>query len=334
MRAMVLSEQGAELQLEEVPTPEPGPGEVRLKVSACGICRTDLHVLDGDGELTDPKLPLVMGHQIVGVVDAFGDQATADSSELSEGDLVGVPWLGSTCGECRFCNMGQENLCDHAEFTGYDRDGGFAEYCTADVGFCFPIPQSYPDRQAAPLLCAGLIGYRSVRKVDERAERIGLYGFGSAAHILCQVLVDRGKEIYAFTRRGDTSAQSFAEELGATWAGHSEQRPPDTLDAAIIFAPVGPLVPEALKSLRKGGEVVCAGIHMSDIPSFPYDILWGERSVESVANLSRQDGDFLQIAPQVPVETEVTTFGLEEVNDALEALRGGDFNGSGVLLID
>jgi propanol-preferring alcohol dehydrogenase len=331
---MVLRQQGAELQLEEVPTPEPGPGEVRLKVSACGICRTDLHVLDGDGELTDPALPLIMGHQIVGVVDAFGNPATADASELSEGDLVGVPWLGSTCGECRFCNMGQENLCDRAEFTGYDRNGGFAEYCTADVNFCFPIPQTYPDRQAAPLLCAGLIGYRSFRKVDERAERIGLYGFGSAAHILCQVLVDRDKDIYAFTRPGDTSAQSFAEDLGATWAGHSEQRPPEALDAAIIFAPVGPLVPEALRSLRKGGEVVCAGIHMSDIPSFPYDILWGERSVESVANLSREDGDFLQIAPQVPVETEVTTFGLEEANEALEALREGDFNGSGVLLID
>lgn len=332
MRAMVLTEQGAPLQERDIPKPTPESDEVLLKVRACGICRTDLHVLDGDGELTDPDLPLVMGHQIVGEVVDFGSDAQR-SSDLKVGDRVGVPWLGSTCGDCRFCRMDRENLCDDGQFTGYDLNGGFAEFCTADPHFCFPIPDGYPDEQAAPLLCAGLIGYRSWRMTGDPVDKVGLYGFGSAAHILCQVLVDRGKEIYAFTRPGDESAQEFARSLGASWAGGSETQPPDSLDASIIFAPVGPLVPEALRATRKGGTVVCAGIHMSPIPEFTYDLLWGERQLRSVANLTRRDGDFLQIAPEVPVRTEVTTFDLTEANDALEALRHGDFNGSGVLTL-
>lgn len=332
MRAMVLTEQGAPLEQRELPKPEPKQGEVLLAVRACGICRTDLHVLDGDGELTEPNLPLVMGHQIVGEVVGFGPD-TESSTGLEIGDRVGVPWLGSTCGSCRFCQMDRENLCDDGKFTGYDRNGGFAEYCTADPHFCFPIPDGYPDEQVAPLLCAGLIGYRSWRMTGDHVESVGLYGFGSAAHILCQVLVERGKDVYAFTRPGDESAQRFAEDLGAVWAGGSETQPPESLDASIIFAPVGALVPEALRATRKGGTVVCAGIHMSPIPEFPYDILWGERQLRSVANLTRRDGDFLEIAPEVPVETEVTTFDLTDANEALRALRHGDFNGSGVLTI-
>lgn len=332
MRAMVLTEQGAPLEQRELPKPEPNRGEVLLAVRACGICRTDLHVLDGDGELTEPDLPLVMGHQIVGEVVGFGPD-TESSVGLEFGDRVGVPWLGSTCGSCRFCQMERENLCDNGEFTGYDRNGGFAEYCTADPHFCFPIPDGYPDEQVAPLLCAGLIGYRSWRMTGDHVHNVGLYGFGSAAHILCQVLVEQGKDVYAFTRPGDSSAQRFAEDLGAVWAGGSETQPPESLDASIIFAPVGPLVPEALRATRKGGTVVCAGIHMSPIPEFSYDILWGERQLRSVANLTRRDGEFLEIAPEVPVETEVTTFDLTEANEALQALRHGDFNGSGVLTV-
>jgi propanol-preferring alcohol dehydrogenase len=312
----------------DLPVPTPNAHQLLLKVHACGICRTDLHILDG--ELTDPKLPLVMGHQIVGTVEAIGDQVTG----FSQGQRVGVPWLGQTCQHCRYCNSGQENLCDQAEFTGYTLDGGYAEYAVADAQFCFPLPEDYPDLQVAPLLCAGLIGYRSYRMTGD-AEKIGFYGFGAAAHILIQVARHQGRQIYAFTRPGDTSAQEFARKLGAVWAGGSDQAPPELLDAAIIFAPVGALVPAALKAIRKGGNVVCAGIHMSEIPAFPYDILWEERSICSVANLTRQDGEeFLAIAPQVPIQTEVTQFSLQQANEALEALRNGEFNGSAVLVMD
>jgi propanol-preferring alcohol dehydrogenase len=312
----------------DLPVPTPNAHQLLLKVHACGICRTDLHILDG--ELTHPKLPLVMGHQIVGTVEAIGDQVTG----FSQGQRVGVPWLGQTCQHCRYCNSGQENLCDQAEFTGYTLDGGYAEYAVADAQFCFPLPEDYPDLQVAPLLCAGLIGYRSYRMAGD-AEKIGFYGFGAAAHILIQVARHQGRQIYAFTRPGDTSAQEFARKLGAVWAGGSDQAPPELLDAAIIFAPVGALVPAALKAIRKGGNVVCAGIHMSEIPAFPYDILWEERSICSVANLTRQDGEeFLAIAPQVPIQTEVTQFSLQQANEALEALRNGEFNGSAVLVMD
>ncbi|MFB6350392.1 MAG: zinc-dependent alcohol dehydrogenase family protein, partial [Bradymonadaceae bacterium] len=276
------------------------------------------------------KLPVIPGHQLVGVVEAVGE--AVDGYEV--GQHVGVPWLGSTCGECAFCESGRENLCDEAKFTGYDIDGGFAEYTVADAHFCFPIPESYPDLQAAPLLCAGLIGYRSWRKAGN-PERVGFYGFGSASHILAQVADHEGSEVYAFTRPGDEEGQAFARDLGAVWAGGSDTQPPEPLDAAIIFAPVGDLVPESLRALRKGGRCICAGIHMSEIPSFPYEILWGEREIRSVANLTRRDGvEFLELAPEVPVETEITTFDLGEANEALEALREGTFNGSGVLTID
>ena len=327
MKAMVLEKQGEELKLKDIKIPEPGSSQIQLKVSHCGICRTDLHILDGD--LDEPNLPLVPGHQIVGTVEKLGQEV----SGFEKGQKVGVPWLGKTCGECEFCQNGQENLCDHAKFTGYDIDGGFAEYAVADSQFCFPLPQDYPGVQAAPLLCAGLIGYRSFRKAGD-GQKIGFYGFGSAAHILTQVANFRNRRVYAFTRPGDTKAQNFALEKGAVWAGPSDKLPPEKLDAAIIFAPVGPLVPQALRALKKGGKIVCAGIHMSEIPSFPYDILWEERSIESVANLTRQDGtEFLELAPKVPVESNVTVYPLEKANEALQDLREGNFEGSAVLRI-
>jgi propanol-preferring alcohol dehydrogenase len=325
MKAMVLEEPGTKLKLEDKPDPSPDKGQVLIKVHVCGVCRTDLHVVDG--ELKNPKLPLIPGHQIVGEVVDNGEGA----DRFNTGDLVGVPWLGWSCGECYYCTTGQENLCDYAKYTGYQIDGGFAEMTVADERFCFPIPEEYPDHQAAPLLCAGLIGYRSYRKAGE-GKRIGFYGFGAAAHILAQVAEHDNREVYAFTRKGDAESQEFARKLGAVWAGNSEEKPPEWLDAAIIFAPVGKLVPAALRAVRKGGTVVCAGIHMSDIPSFPYDILWGERSVKSVANLTRKDGhEFLQLAPRIPVKTEVTVYPLEKTNEALEDLRQGNFDGAAVI---
>ncbi|MFW5870708.1 MAG: zinc-dependent alcohol dehydrogenase family protein [Candidatus Sumerlaeota bacterium] len=328
MRAMILEEQNQPLEMREIDRPEPKAGQIRLKVRACGICRTDLHVMDGD--LEEPKLPLVMGHQIVGAVDTVGE----DVKGFSEGDRVGVPWLGWSCGECRYCRSGQENLCDHARYTGYQIDGGFAEYTVADARFCFPIPESYPDLQAAPLLCAGLIGYRSLRKTDD-AVKLGFYGFGASAHILIQVANYEKREVFAFTRPGDEESQDFARELGAVWAGGSDRQPPEALDAAILFAPVGKLVPAALRAVRKGGIVVCAGIHMSDIPTFPYKILWEERQVRSVANLTRRDGEeFLKLAPKVPIETTVHEYALEHTNQALDDLREGKFTGSAVIVVD
>jgi alcohol dehydrogenase, propanol-preferring len=326
MRAMVLEQAGQPLQLRERPIPVPQAGQVRLRVRACAVCRTDLHIVDG--ELSEPKLPLILGHQIVGVVDALGDQV----KDISLGDRLGVPWLGWTCGGCSYCRSGRENLCDQARFTGYQIDGGFAEYTVADARFCFPIPEGYPDDQAAPLLCGGLIGYRALRMAGE-ATHLGFYGFGSAAHILAQVARYQGRQVYAFTRAGDKLGQRFAQELGAVWSGSSDQLPPQALDAALIFAPVGALVPAALRAVAKGGRVVCAGIHMSEIPAFSYDLLWGERSLQSVANLTRQDGrDFLQLAPQIPVQTTTTTFSLEQANTALTQLRAGQLTGSGVLV--
>lgn len=328
MKAMVFTNPGKPLELREVPIPEPGKDQLLIRVRACGICRTDLHIIDG--ELGDPKLPLIPGHQIVGVVEKTGKHVAGHK----DGDKVGVPWLGRTCGECEFCRSGRENLCDQAQFTGYQIDGGFAEYTVADSRFCFPVPEGYPDTQAAPLLCAGLIGYRSYRMTGE-ARTLGFYGFGSAAHILTQVALNQGRRIYAFTRPGDTGGQKFARSKGAVWAGGSDELPPEKPDAAIIFAPAGPLVPQALKVVKKGGTVVCAGIHMSDIPSFPYKDLWEERSIRSVANLTRKDGEeFMKLAPEVPVQSEVTTYPLENANEALEDLRNGKFNGSGVLIIE
>ncbi|BBA69112.1 zinc-dependent alcohol dehydrogenase family protein [Geobacter sulfurreducens] len=328
MRAMLFEEVGKPLRPVRVPVPEPGPGEVLLKVHACGICRTDLHIVDG--ELTEPALPLIPGHQIVGSVAKLGDGV----ERFREGTRVGVPWLGATCGACRYCRSGRENLCDHARFTGYQRDGGFAEFTVADARFCFPIPEGYPDLQAAPLLCAGLIGYRSLVMAGE-GERLGIYGFGAAAHIVTQVARFRGWRVYAFTRPDDQAGQAFAREMGAVWAGASHERPPEELDAAIIFAPAGELVPAALRAVGKGGVVVCGGIHMSDIPPIPYDILWGERSIRSVANLTRRDGEeFLALAPKVPVRTEVTAYPLGAANEALDDLRSGRMRGAGVLVID
>lgn len=324
---MVLERQGEPLRLADVPAPEPGPGQVRLAVAACGVCRTDLHILDG--ELSEPKLPLIPGHQIVGTVDAAGRGA----ERFAPGDRVGVPWLGWTCGECRYCRAGRENLCDRARFTGYDIDGGYAERAVADERFCFPLPEGFPDDQAAPLLCAGLIGYRALRLVGD-AERIGLYGFGASAHILCQVAVHQGRRVFAFTRVGDVEGQAFARELGAEWAGASGEAPPDQLDGAIVFAPVGSLMTEALRASAKGARVISAGIHMSDIPSFPYEDLWGERVLGSVANLTRQDGEeFLALAPQVPVRTEVSVHPLEEANEALASIRDGSLKGAAVLRV-
>jgi propanol-preferring alcohol dehydrogenase len=328
MRAMVLFEPRQLLRLSEVPTPAPGAGQVLVKVSACGVCRTDLHLVDG--ELPRPKLPLVPGHEIVGRVATVGEGVAS----FKVGDRVGIPWLGWTCGECGFCRTQRENLCDAARFTGYTLDGGYAEFTVADARFCFPIPDSYSDAEAAPLLCAGLIGYRSLVKAGN-ARRLGLYGFGAAAHIVAQVARHQGREVFAFTRRGDTAAQQFATSLGAVWAGDSTASPPELLDAAILFAPAGELVPQALRAVAKGGTVVCGGIHMSDIPSFPYKILWEERTVCSVANLTRRDGEeFLALAPRVPVRTEVETFPLAEANEALRRLRDGKLRGAAVLMAD
>jgi propanol-preferring alcohol dehydrogenase len=324
-RAMVLEQPHSRLLLKEVSVPAPGPGQVLLKVHACGICRTDLHLVDG--ELPEPKLPIVPGHQIVGVVTEAG----AGVERPRVGDRVGVPWLGWTCGECLYCRTGRENLCDRARFTGYQIDGGYADYTTADSRFCFPIPEGYPDSQAAPLLCAGLIGYRCLQMAGE-GRRLGIYGFGSAGQILIQVARHRGQSVYAFTRPGDEEAQSFARELGADWVGPSDTLPPEPLDAAIIFAPAGELVPAALRAVAKGGTVVCGGIHMSDIPSFPYSILWGERVLRSVANLTRADGEeFLRLAPTIPVQSQVRVYPLEQANEALDDLREGRLRGSGVV---
>ena len=328
MRATVLQSVGEPLRAAEVPGPEVGPEGVLIRVRACAVCRTDLHVVDG--ELPHPKVPLIPGHQIVGTVEEVGERV----ERFAPGDRAGVPWLGYTDGECRYCRTGRENLCDNARFTGYQIDGGYAEYASADHRFCFSIPEGYRDLQAAPLLCAGLIGYRSLRMAGD-AERLGLYGFGASAHIIIQVAVHQGRRVFAFTREGDEEGQRFARGLGATWAGNSDERPPEELDAAIIFAPVGALVPAALRAVAKGGVVVCAGIHMTDIPTFPYEILWGERVVRSVANLTRRDGEeFLALAPGVPVRTEVTSFPLERANDALAALRLGEIRGAAVLVMD
>jgi len=327
MRAMLLERQGERLHAAEVDRPQPGEHQVLLRVRSCAVCRTDLHVIDGD--LTEPTLPLILGHEIVGVVEEVG----AGASAFQIGDRVGVPWLGSTCGTCAYCLSNRENLCDAARFTGYHLNGGFAEYTVADERYCFRIPDAYPDLQAAPLLCAGLIGYRSLRAAGH-AERLGLYGFGAAAHIVAQVARHEGRRLFAFTKPGDTRGQQFALELGAEWAGGSDARPPETLDAAIIFAPVGSLVPAALESVAKGGTVVCAGIHMSPIPAFPYDILWGERLVRSVANLTRRDGEeFFAIAPDVPVRTHVTPYPLDAADQALDDLRTGAVEGAAVLEI-
>ena len=325
---MILEAQGKPLRAAELPIPKPNSQQVLIRVRACGVCRTDLHIVDG--ELTQPKLPLVLGHQIVGTVAAVGEQV----QQFQVGNRVGVPWLGHTCNCCRYCLSGRENLCDYAQFTGYQIDGGYAEYAVADAQFCFPIPKGYPDLQAAPLLCAGLIGYRSYRMAED-AEKIGFYGFGAAAHILIQLARYQGREVYAFTRAGDVKGQKFALELGAVWAGGSEELPPVPLDAAIIFAPIGSLVPAALRAVVKGGVVVCAGIHMSNIPSFPYEILWEERVLRSVANLTRRDGEeFLALAPQVPIRTEVQSFPLVRANEALDALRSGKINGAAVIVVE
>jgi propanol-preferring alcohol dehydrogenase len=327
MRAMVLEAQRQALRPADLPEPTPAAGQVLLAVRACGVCRTDLHIVDGD--LTEPRLPLVPGHQIVGVVREAGEGA----ERFSLGDRVGVPWLGWTCGECRYCLSSRENLCDRAKFTGYDLDGGYAEAAVADERYCFPIPEGYPDLQAAPLLCAGLIGYRALRLVGE-AERIGLYGFGAAAHILCQVAVHEGRRVFAFTRGEDAETQAFARGLGAEWAGSSEEAPPEELDGAIVFAPVGALMTAALRVSAKGARIISAGIHMSDIPAFPYADLWGERSLGSVANLTRRDGEeFIALAPRVPVRTEIEVFPLEEANRALDDLRAGRLQGAAVLRI-
>jgi len=326
MRVMALDRARAPLRRAEVPKRGPGAGQVLVRVAACGVCRTDLHICDGDLPLV--QSPIVPGHEIVGRVEAVGPGAEG----FAPGERIGVPWLGWTCGRCGFCASGRENLCDEARFTGYHIDGGYADYAIADARYCFRLPDAYGDAEAAPLLCAGLIGYRSLVAAGE-GRRLGIYGFGAAAHIVCQVAVWQGREVYAFTRPGDAAAQAFALRLGAKWAGDSGTAPPTLLDAAILFAPVGALVPTALRATAKGGTVVCAGIHMSDIPAFPYDILWGERRIVSVANLTRQDGDaFLRIAPQVPVRTTVETFPLEQANEALERVRAGRITGAAVLV--
>ena len=325
---MILDRPGQPLAVRDVPVPVPGEGQVLVKVSACAVCRTDLHVVDG--ELPDPKLPLIPGHEIVGRVAAFGPGVEG----VQIGARVGIPWLGWTCGECSYCHRQQEHLCDRARFTGYTIDGGYAEYTVADARFCFPLPGTFEDAACAPLLCAGLIGYRSLRMAGD-ARRLGLYGFGAAAHIVTQVARHQGREVFAFTRRGDALAQDFARRLGAVWAGGSDEVPLEPLDAAIIFAPVGALVPTALRAVRKGGIVVCGGIHMSDIPSFPYRDLWEERIIRSVANLTRQDGhEFLALAPKIPVTTTTETFPLEEANEALDRLRDGRLTGAAVLVFD
>jgi propanol-preferring alcohol dehydrogenase len=327
MRAMVLERAREPLRSAELRDPVPGPGQILISVSACGVCRTDLHI--ADGELEKPKLPLVPGHQIVGAVIEVGEGA----ERFTTGQRVGVPWLGWACGECRYCRSGRENLCNRARFTGYDVDGGYAGLAVADERFCFPILEDYPDEQAAPLLCAGLIGYRALRLVGD-AERIGFYGFGASAHILCQVAVHQGRRVFAFTREGDEGGQAFARRLGAEWAGSSEQAPPEPIDGAIVFAPIGSLMTKALRASAKGARIISAGIHMSDIPSFPYEELWGERMLGSVANLTRLDGEeFMELAPRVPVRTEVELYPLEGANEALDSIRGGSLRGAAVLMI-
>jgi alcohol dehydrogenase, propanol-preferring len=327
MRAMVLEAPREPLLEQRVPTPRLGYGQLLIRVRACGVCRTDLHVCDG--ELTEPKLPLILGHQIVGTVAGIADGVDG----FTEGQRVGIPWLGRACGDCRYCLGGRENLCDRAEFTGYQMNGGYAEYAVAEPRFALPLPGSFSDLQAAPLLCAGLIGYRAL-SMTGHAERVGLYGFGSAAHIVAQVAVFQGRQVFAFTRPGDSRNQEFARKIGAVWAGGSDAAPPEELDAAIIFAPAGTLVPRALRAVGKGGTVVCAGIHMSDIPSFPYEALWGERSLRSVANLTRRDGlEFLELAPRIPVHTELQSYPLADANRALADLRNGAVSGALVLTI-
>lgn len=327
MRAMILDAPRRPLRMVMLTVPRPEAGQILIQVKACGVCRTDLHIVDG--ELPNPKPALIPGHEIVGEVVGLG----AGVDRFLPGQRVGVPWLGYTDGTCTYCQSGRENLCDHPRFTGYTIDGGFAEYTIADARYCFPIPDGFDNAHAAPLLCAGLIGYRTFRMAGEPLERVGIYGFGAAAHIIAQVAVYLGKRVFAFTRPGDTSSQDFARRLGAVWAGGSDEQPPEILDAALIFAPVGALVPVALRAVRKGGTVVCGGIHMSDIPSFPYRWLWEERSIRSVANLTRQDGhDLLAIAPQVPVKTEITRFPLEQANLALDLLRSGRLEGAAVLI--
>jgi len=328
MYAMVLAEPRTPLEWREVSLPDPGPGQVRVKVAACGVCRTDLHVVDG--ELTEPKLPIIPGHEIVGRVDALGAGVTS----FRIGDRVGIPWLGHTCGHCAYCMSGHENLCDAPRFTGYQIDGGYAEFALAEADYCFALPANYSDTAAAPLLCAGLIGFRSLRMCGD-AKRLGIYGFGAAAHIVAQVAQFEGRAVYAFTRPGDLDAQKFAMSLGCAWAGGSDARPPVELDAAMIFAPVGALVPAALAAVRKGGTVVCGGIHMSDIPAMPYALLWGERVVRSVANLTRQDAiDFLALAARTPIRTHVESLPLGEANTALDRLRSGALTGAAVLVPD
>jgi propanol-preferring alcohol dehydrogenase len=345
MRAMLFDRVGAPLRAADIPMPDPAPGQLLLKVKACGVCRTDLHLLDGEVQIEHP--PRVLGHQIVAVVEGgkdlegrgprtapgrADDAAASELRRLAPGSRVGVPWLGWTCGECRFCRADRENLCERARFTGRDIDGGMAQWAVADARFCFPLPAAYPDEQAAPLLCAGLIGWRALRMCGD-AKRLGLYGFGAAAHIIAQVATWQGREVYAMTRGGDTKTQAFARKLGAVWAGAGEDPLPAELDAAIVFAPDGALVPAALRALSPGGTVVCGGIHMSDIPSFPYELLWHERSMRSVANLTRADGEeFLALAPEVPVQTQVTTYPLAQANEALADLRAGRFSGAAVLI--
>lgn len=326
MKAMLLNAQGEPLRLTQLPRPIPAANQILLEVRACGVCRTDLHVLDG--ELREPRLPLILGHEIVGIVVEKG----AGVQDFALGQRVGVPWLGHTCGHCRHCASGAENLCDLAQFTGYTLDGGYAEFALADQDYCFSLPEQYADAEAAPLLCAGLIGYRALVAAGN-ARRLGIYGFGAAAHIIAQVARWQGREVFAFTRPGDAEGQDFARQLGASWAGAADQPPPQEMDAAILFAPVGELIPQALRHTVKGGTVVCAGIHMSDIPAFPYALLWGERCLRSIANLTRRDGEeFFAIAPEAGVRTEVSCFALEEANEALQQLRTGRIRGAAVLI--
>jgi propanol-preferring alcohol dehydrogenase len=328
MKAMILDTQGRPLRLAELPRPKPGVDEILLRVHACGVCRTDLHVMDGD--LRQPKLPLILGHEIVGTVVETG----ANVERFALGQRVGIPWLGRTCGHCAYCASGRENLCNDAQFTGYTLDGGYAEFAQADERYCFSLPDAYTDAEAAPLLCAGLIGYRALVATGD-AQRIGIYGFGAAAHIIAQLALWQGRAIYAFTKPGDADGQRFARGLGAAWAGDSTAAPPQEMDAVILFAPVGALIPQALRHTAKGGTVVCAGIHMSNVPEFPYSILWGERSVRSIANLTRRDGEaFLDIAPKAGVRAEVETFPLASANEALQRLRAGRIRGAAVLIID
>jgi len=327
MRAMVLKEPKGPLELRDVPKPKPGMGQLLVRVSACAVCRTDIHVVDG--ELPNPKLPLILGHQIVGQIEEIG----GENSNFAIGDRVGIPWLGWTDGDCSYCRSGRENLCDNARFTGYTIDGGYAEFTVADARYCFHLPERYGDVEVAPLLCAGLIGYRSYRKTGD-ARRLGIYGFGNAAQLIAQIAIYEERELFAFTRPGDKATQQAARELGAVWAGASDEMPPEKLDSAIIFASVGTLVPTALRAIAKGGIVVCGGIHMSDIPSFPYVDLWEERVITSVANLTRQDGDeFFKIAPRVPVRTQTETFALEQANTALDLFRAGKLSATAVLTV-